>query len=56
MPAKVEITPALPSLSPVGSKPVIARFDGGRLSSDGGLLVGHLPRNVPFLGTSLMTA
>jgi len=39
MPAKVETTPALPGLSPVGGKPVIARFDGGRLSSDGGLLV-----------------
>lgn len=39
MPAKVEITPALPGLSPVGGKPVIARFDGGHLSSDGGLLV-----------------
>ncbi len=39
MPAKVETTPALPSLSPVGGKPVIARFDGGHLSSDGGLLV-----------------
>jgi len=39
MPAKVESTPALPGLSPVGGKPVIARFDGGQLSSDGGLLV-----------------
>ncbi len=39
MPAKVEPTPALPGLSPVGGKPVIARFDGGHLSSDGGLLV-----------------
>jgi len=39
MPAKVETTPALPGLSPVGGKPVIARFDGGHLSSDGGLLV-----------------
>jgi len=39
MPAKVETTPALPGLSSVGGKPVIARFDGGRLSSDGGLLV-----------------
>ncbi|RTR07529.1 transposase, partial [Azospirillum griseum] len=26
-------------LSPVTGKPVIGRFDGGRLSSDGGLLV-----------------
>ncbi len=39
MPAKVVSTPALPGLSPVGGKPVIARFDGGHLSSDGGLLV-----------------
>src|SRR5947209_3490891 len=39
MPAKVESTPALPGLSPVGGKAVIARFDGGHLSSDGGLLV-----------------
>ncbi len=39
MPAKVETTPALPGLSPVGGKPVVARFDGGHLSSDGGLLV-----------------
>jgi len=39
MPAKVVSTPALPGLSPVGGKPVIARFDGGQLSSDGGLLV-----------------
>jgi hypothetical protein len=28
----------LPSLSPVADKPLIARFDGGQLSSDGGLL------------------
>ena len=39
MPAKVVSTPALPGLSPVSGKPVIARFDGGHLSSDGGLLV-----------------
>jgi hypothetical protein len=29
----------LPGLSPVAGKEVVARFDGGRLSSDGGLLV-----------------
>ena len=29
----------LPSLSPIAGKEVVARFDGGRLSSDGGLLV-----------------
>jgi len=28
MPAKVELIPSLPGLSPVGSKPVTARFDG----------------------------
>jgi hypothetical protein len=38
MPAKVEPTPPLPGLSPVGGKPLVARFDGGRLSSDGGVL------------------
>lgn len=38
MPAKVESTPALPGLSPVCGKPIIARFDGGQLSSDGGVL------------------
>ena len=38
MPAKVESTPALPGLSPVAGKPIIARFDGGQLSSDGGVL------------------
>jgi len=34
----VEVTPFLPSLSPVQGKSVVARFDGGRLSSEGGLL------------------
>ncbi len=29
----------LAGLSPVAGKPIVARFDGGRLSSDGGLLV-----------------
>jgi len=38
MPAKVESTPALPGLSRVCGKPIIARFDGGQLSSDGGVL------------------
>jgi hypothetical protein len=38
MPAKVESTPVLPGLSPVAGKPLIARFDGGQLSSDGGVL------------------
>jgi Transposase DDE domain group 1 len=38
MPAKVEPTAPLPGLSPVAGKPIVARFDGGRLSSDGGLL------------------
>ena len=30
--------PPLRGLSPVGGKPLLARFDGGRLSSDGGVL------------------
>ena len=34
----VDVTPFLPGLSPVQSKAVVARFDGGRLSSEGGLL------------------
>jgi Transposase DDE domain group 1 len=38
MPAKVEPTAPLPGLSLVSAKPVVARFDGGRLTSDGGLL------------------
>lgn len=38
MPADAHATPPLPGLSPVGGKPIIARFDGGSLSSDGGLL------------------
>jgi hypothetical protein len=38
MPAKVVFTASLPGLSPVAGKPIVARFDGGRLSSDGGLL------------------
>ena len=38
MPTTVESTPCLPGLSPVAGKPVLARFDGELLSSDGGLL------------------
>lgn len=38
MPADTHATPPLPGLSPVAGKPIIARFDGGSLSSDGGLL------------------
>ncbi len=38
MPARVESTSPLAGLSPVAGKPLIARFDGGQLSSDGGLL------------------
>jgi hypothetical protein len=33
----VDVTPFLPGLSPVQGKAVVARFDGGRLSSEGGL-------------------
>src|SRR6266851_2336668 len=35
----VDPTPLLPGLSPVQGRAVVARFDGGRLSSDGGLLM-----------------
>ena len=38
MPADTHATPPLPGLSPIGGKPIIARFDGGVLSSNGGLL------------------
>ena len=31
--------PLLPGLSPVGGKPVHVAFDGGRLTSDAGVLV-----------------
>ena len=35
----VDPTLPLPGLSPIEGKAIVARFDGGRLSSDGGLLV-----------------
>jgi hypothetical protein len=35
----VDPTLPLPGLSPIDGKGIVARFDGGRLSSDGGLLV-----------------
>src|SRR3712207_9282238 len=38
MPVKVEPTPPLPGLSPAAGKSIIARFDGGQLSSDAGVL------------------
>ena len=38
MPAKVESIPVLTGLSPVCGEPIIARFDGGKLSSDGGVV------------------
>ena len=34
----VDDTSILPGLSPVAGKAVAARFDGGKLSSEGGLL------------------
>ena len=34
-----ETTAYLPGLSPVDDKEVCARFNGGRLSSDGGVLM-----------------
>jgi hypothetical protein len=39
MPASDDATPALPGLSPICGRPIEARFDGGLMSSDGGLLV-----------------
>ena len=48
MPAEVDPTPALPGLSPVCGKPIIARFDGGKLSSDGS--VPALPEITTCLG------
>jgi hypothetical protein len=39
MPAEVDLTLPLPGVSPVCGKPIVARFDGGRLSSDGGILL-----------------
>ena len=38
-PAMMETFPFLPGLSPVYGKELCARFDGGRLSSDGGVLL-----------------
>lgn len=38
MPVKVESTPMLPGLSPIGGKAIVARFDAVCMSSDGGLL------------------
>jgi len=43
MPAKVESTCALSGPSPVSGKPIIFRFDGGQLSSDGAALINTLP-------------
>ena len=38
-PAMTESTGVLPGLSPVAGKPVHAAFDGGRLTSDAGVLL-----------------
>lgn len=38
MPVRVKSTLTLPGLSPVCGKAIVARFDGARMSSDGGLL------------------
>lgn len=38
-PAMAQSTGVLPGLSPVAGKPVIAAFDGGRLTSDAGVLL-----------------
>src|ERR1700680_258279 len=39
MHAEVDLRLPLPGLSPVCGKPIVARFDGGQLSSDGGILL-----------------
>jgi Transposase DDE domain group 1 len=41
MPASVETTAALPGLSPVADKPIIAAFDADGFSASGGLLTLH---------------
>ena len=38
MPVKFGSSPILPGLSPVCGRSIVARFDGGTMSSDGGLL------------------
>ena len=38
MPVETNATPPLPSLSPAAGKPIVAGFNGGAPSSDGGLL------------------
>ncbi len=41
----------LPGLSPVSAKPIVARFDGGHLSSDGGvLLLREIAERLGFAG------
>ena len=35
----IDLMLPLPGLSPVSGKTVVAKFDGGLLSSDGGILV-----------------
>ena len=43
----VEVTPFLPGLSPVSGKTLQVRFDGGAVSSDGGLLLfGEIERRL----------
>lgn len=47
----VDSTPLLPGLSPVQGRAVVARFDGGRLSSEGGLLaLREIERRVGVAG------
>ena len=49
----VDATPFLPGLSPVQGKLVVARFDGGRLFSEGGLLALREIVNQHRTGTPL---
>ena len=45
-------TPFLPGLSAIAGKSLTARFDAGRLSSDGGLIVlREIAKRLPLAGT-----
>ena len=51
-----ETIPYLPGLSPVAGKELCARFDGGRLSSDGGVLLLRGIEKRPVLPRALPVA
>lgn len=51
-----ETTPYLPGLSPVVGKELLVRFDGGQLSSDGGvLLLREIENGLGLTGKSVTT-